>query len=95
MNISMQEVFPYYEKTSNFYISGWVSVMEQELSTLLGNLSSPSVLNVVRVPQSLVFGVVFCILWCVFLYFLAIVLFFFDLQFLVNPFGIFKLFPSE
>jgi len=38
-----------------------MTVMEQELITLPGNLSSPSVLNGVRVPQSLVIYVVFYI----------------------------------
>jgi len=70
-----------------------MTLVEQELLTLVKHRSSPSVFSSVRVALSFIFCVVFCNLSCPFVPFLlAIVLY---LQILIYSFDIFKLFMRE
>ena len=79
-------LFPYQMVLVPFNINMMVSLVEQELLTLL---SSSPVFNGVHVARYLVFCVVFNKLWFVLLYF------FFWLTGSDYPFGIFKLFLDK
>ena len=58
-------------------------LVEQEMLTLPEHLSSPPVFSVVRVAQSLVFCLVFCVLLFVLVSFFIYCLSFFDLWLLI------------
>jgi hypothetical protein len=95
--VSTSQSFPHSCLITGFVtrLTWWVSLVEQELLTLLEHLSSPLVFSGVLVTRSLVFCVMFCKPLCVHLsvFLLAIVLFvllwFMDSDY---PFDIFKLF---
>ena len=74
-------------------VTQWVTLVEQELVTLLEHMGSPQVFSGVFVVQLLVLCVVFCRLLFVFFSFFLWPLFFlsFDLK-LLSSIGLFKLF---
>jgi len=78
-----------------YRLTRWVPPVDPELSTLPEHLSSSSVLNGVRVAQSLVFYVVFCRSYLFFYFGYCIVCPW--LRFMASDylFGIFKLFLTK
>jgi hypothetical protein len=70
-------------------LTRWVSLVEQELPTLLNHLSSHPVFSGASVTRSLVFIRMFCrslfALFCSFFLWLLCCRFFFDIQILITP----------